>query len=189
MALPAWRSKTVLAVALLCGVVVGLAVPVNALPGFSDHTGPSSLEISEFERQASGCGDDVTDFASGSIGDGAVSSVGDIRTETVDASLSTRVVRASPSGADLSTFLVHVDSHSTGPPANESCRARVGYHVELDVRSGSHGGLVPDAHGFRVVWYENGRYQGCSSSVTSPLNASCADFEDQRRVWSNATAG
>jgi hypothetical protein len=55
---------------------------------------------------------------------------------------------------------------------------------------GSPAGLLPDAHGTRVLWYEDGDLAGCSSSVTSPLDSECPRFSGLQldRTWANASA-
>lgn len=199
------RSKRATLVVALALLVAALALPsVNALPGFSDHTGPSDLRVAEFERLDAGCADAVGDYAGGSIGDGRISKVTTVRAPSAAAPLSVRVERTSPPGADLSTFAVRVDAHEAGSGSASgttggsaaastesgagSCPTEIQYRAVLEMRGGSPEGLLPDAHGIRVAWYENGRFWGCSSSVTSPLNGSCATLADSRRVWANATA-
>ena len=43
---------------LVVVLFVAVAQPsVNDLPGFSDHTGPTEMEVTEFERLEAGCAD------------------------------------------------------------------------------------------------------------------------------------
>jgi hypothetical protein len=180
-----------IALLIIAVVVVGASdVSVNTLPGFSDHTGPSEMEITEFERVDSGCADDLSSFRGTRSGPGGTYTKHTfIRTEDADADLSAWVERTSPPGADLSTFRVHVDSHHEGP-ANETCDTGVLYRITINGSGGSPEGFLPDAHGTRILWLENGRFAGCSGSVTSPLESGCQRFVDQpERTWANATDG
>jgi hypothetical protein len=89
----------------------------------------------------------------------------------------------------MSAFRVHVDSESNAP-ANDTCQTGVRYRITVALDGGSPPGIFPDAHGHRVLWLENGRYVGCSGSVTSPLDAECNRFrqdDQQRRIWQNGT--
>lgn len=178
----------------LVGVGVAFVVvsgSVNALPLFSDHTGPSRLTVSSFERLGAGCADEVADYARSHAGNGTYGKTTFIETRSEDADLSAWVERTSPRGADLSTFRVHVDSHGRGG-TNETCRTGVQYRIEVTASGGSPAGIIPDAHGTRILWLENGRVIGCTVSVTSPLRAGCDRFTaDDRRTqtWANATSG
>jgi len=178
-----------LALVVVAAVFVGLAHPsVNDLPGFSDHTGPSEASVTSLERVESGCAETVATRGSTSISGGNYEQVGFVETARTDADLSARVERTSPEGADLSTFRVHVDSHAAGP-ANDTCETGVLYRITVETSGGSPAGFLPDAHGTRVLWLENGAVDGCSSSITSPLDAECDRFmtDSVDRTWANAT--
>ncbi|QZP36381.1 hypothetical protein [Halobaculum magnesiiphilum] len=182
-------TQRLVAVALLAfavGAVVGPSV--NALPGFSDHTGPSELRVTEFERLDAGCAEDVATYSSGSFDAGNYSQVDFIETGDTDANLSAWTERTSPPGTDLSTFRVHVDSRHEGP-TNASCETGVLYRITVTPSGGSPEGLIPDAHGTRIQWMENGEFAGCSASYTSPLDGRCPGATDPDRSWANATAG
>ena len=117
-------TRRLVAVALLAfavGAVVGPSV--NALPGFSDHTGPSELRVTEFERIDAGCAEDVATYSSGSLDAGNYTRVEFIETADTDASLSAWTERTSPPGTDLSTFRVHVDSATRGRRTTPARRA------------------------------------------------------------------
>ncbi|WP_313693790.1 hypothetical protein [Halorarum halobium] len=186
---PSWRR---VAVAALAGLAIGLLLgpSVNALPGFSDHTGPSEMRVTSFDRLEAGCAEQVATRAGSAYDAGNYTKTAFVRTGSVDANLSARVVRTSPPGADLSTFRVRVDSHHEGP-ANATCETGVLYRVTITPGGGSPEGLVPDAHGTRVLWLENGEYAGCSGSVTSPLETGCSRFRpgdgEPRQVWANGS--
>ncbi|MFC4357998.1 hypothetical protein ACFO0N_08570 [Halobium salinum] len=177
---------------LLVGVTVGavLGPSVNALPGFSDHTGPSEMRVTSFERLDAGCEEQVGNAVHSSTGGGGYSRTAFIRTADTDANLSVQVRRTSPAGADLSVFHVDVDSHHDGP-ANTSCETGVVYRVALEPHGGSDEGLVPDAHGTEVLWFNDGELVGCSASLTSPLESTCDGVgrDEPRRVWANGTGG
>lgn len=192
MSLDAPSLKDVLLVALLAGLAVTAAEPdaVNALPGFSDHTGPTEATVASFERLDSGCADEIATRAGGSASGGNYSKVSFIETGDPDADLAAWTERTSPRGADLSTVRVHVESRSRGA-SNASCRTGVRYRIEVATAGGSPEGLLPDAHGTRVLWLENGVVAGCSASHTGSLRAGCDRFYDDRpaRTWANATSG
>ena len=183
------------ALAILVLFAFGVVQPsVNDLPGVSDHTGPTEMSVTEFERLDSGCADTVADYASSGLGpNGTHERTTFVETGDPDADLSVSTVRTSPPGADLSTFRVHVESHGddvvTAATANESCRLGVQYRLVVQTSGGSPEGFLPDAHGHRIRWLENGEYAGCSGSVTSPLESGCERFrEPPERTWANATA-
>ena len=180
-----------LALVVIAAVFVGIAHPsVNDLPGFSDHTGPTEASVTSLERVEAGCAEQVATRGSTSLSGGDYEKVTFIETARTDADLSARVERTSPLGADLSTFRVQVDSHTEGP-ANGSCETGVLYRIEIETSGGSPEGLLPDAHGTRVLWIQNGAVDGCSSSTTSPLDAECNRFVSGPvdRTWANATSG
>jgi len=183
--------KNALLVAALLGLAVASVEPgaVNALPGFSDHTGPTEMEVASLERLDSGCADEVATYASGSASGGNYTQVSFVETGHPEADLSAWTERTSPPGADLSTFRVHVDSRSRADaPANASCELGVQYRIEVTTSGGSPGGILPDAHGTRILWLQDGDYAGCSGSYTSPLRADCRRFEAKPdRTWANAT--
>lgn len=62
--------------ALLLVAVVGIVIVgsspngVNALPMFSNYTGPTKLIITDFERLDSGCVDEMPGYAGSSLGGG-----------------------------------------------------------------------------------------------------------------------
>jgi hypothetical protein len=179
-----------LALLVIAAAFVGLAQPsVNDLPGFSDHTGPTEASVTSLERIETGCADEVATRGSTSLTGGNYEKVTFVETARTDADLSARVERTSPAGTDLSTFRVHVESHADGP-ANESCETGVLYRIEIETSGGSPEGFLPDAYGTRILWLQNGAVDGCSSSVTSPLDAECNRFmtDSVDRTWANATA-
>ncbi|UIO99831.1 hypothetical protein Hbl1158_00180 [Halobaculum sp. CBA1158] len=180
------RLVAVALLALAVGAVVGPSV--NALPGFSDHTGPEELRVTEFERLDSGCAEDVATYASSSFDAGNYSRVTFIETADTDANLSAWTERTSPAGTDLSTFRVHVESRHEGS-TNVTCDTGVVYRITVTPDGGSPEGLIPDAHGTRIQWMENGAYAGCSGSYTSPLDGRCPGATDPAadRAWANAS--
>lgn len=187
---PASRSRVPILVALVVIAVVFAGIThasVNDLPGFSDHTGPAELSVDTFERVGASCVDAVGSGTGTSISDG-YARAGFVETGDPNASLSAWVERTSPPGADLSTFRVHVDSHGSGNASNASCTVGVRYRIELTPHGGSPAGFIPDAYGTRVLWLVNGRYDGCSASVTSPLDAECDRLRRTPAVvWANAS--
>jgi hypothetical protein len=174
---------------------------VNALPGFSDHTGPAEIEVTSLERLDSGCEDAIAGHSRGSASGGNFSKVAFIATDDPDAALSAWTERTSPPGADLSTFRIYVESRaSDGAQANRtaagaadgnrSCQTGIQYRLEATTSGGSPAGILPDAHGVQVRWFENGDEAGCSAAYTSPLRGSChqsVGSNQQNRVWANAT--
>ncbi|WP_128476259.1 hypothetical protein [Halorussus pelagicus] len=218
MVLDARKLKDALLLALVVGLLLTGGEPgaVNALPGFSDHTGPTEMEVAEFERLDSGCHNVVGTYSSGSSsGDGPYSQTTFIETGDPDADLSAWVERTSPPGADLSTFRVHVESHGSDAGAasardeagaanasgmandslatnKSSCEMGVQYRIKVTASGGSPEGILPDAHGERVLWLHDGEYAGCSGSHTGPLDGSCSHIRPQdggpNRTWANATA-
>ncbi|WP_135830374.1 hypothetical protein [Halorussus halobius] len=200
MVLDSETSKNVLLVAALLGLAVAGAEPgaVNALPGFSDHTGPTEMAVASLERLDSGCADEVATYAGGSASGGNYSQVSFVETGDSEANLSAWVERTSPPGADLSTFRVHVESHPRTDPdadhvvdasANDSCDVGIQYRIEVTTGGGNPEGILPDDHGTRVLWLENGEYAGCSASHTGSLRAQCHRFDSAPdRTWANATA-
>ncbi|WP_049970425.1 hypothetical protein [Haladaptatus cibarius] len=183
--------KRVLLLVAIVGIVIVGGSPngVNALPLFSDHTGPTEMTVTEFERLDSGCVDEMRKYASSSTGGGKMSKTTTIRTNSADANISIWTERTSPPGADMSTFRVHLDSESDGS-SDDACQTAVRYRLTLELSGGSPEGILPDAHGYRVLWLENGNYSGCSASVTSPLRSECDRFTPNaqpERTWANAT--
>ncbi|SIR13828.1 hypothetical protein SAMN05421858_1562 [Haladaptatus litoreus] len=146
------------------------------------------MTITEFERLDSGCVDEMRQYASSSTGGGNLTDVGTIRTNSADANISVWTERTSPEGADMSTFRVHVDSESNG--SEDACQTAVRYRLTLELSGGSPEEFLPDAHGHRVLWLENGKYSGCSASVTSPLESECHRFRSDaqpERTWANTS--
>jgi hypothetical protein len=198
---PSSNLRDALLVVLLAWFAVTAVEPgaVNALPGFSDHTGPSEIEVASLERLDSGCEDAIADRSRGTASGGNFSKVAFIATDDPDAALSAWTERTSPPGADLSTFRIHVESRASGATqangspdggTNSSCQTGIQYRIEATTSGGSPAGVLPDAHGVRVLWLENGEYAGCSAAYTSPLRGSCHQFagsNQQDRVWANAT--
>ena len=187
---PASHSLALVLAAVL--VTLLLAGSVNSLPGFSDHTGPTELDVVGFERTGSGCVEDPewpVEGSSSGVGSGYVRSGGIVTADT-DADLSVWVERSSPAGADLSTFRIHVESRHEGSVGADCGNASVvGYRLELEPGGGSPPGLLPDDHGTRVLYLENGDPAGCSAGYTGGLEGSCDPFfEEPRRTWANATA-
>jgi len=168
--------------------LVGVTQPsVNDLPGFSDHTGPTEMRITEFDRLESGCAANVSSYRSGSWNGNDYSKVAFVRTDDPNANLSAWIERTSPAGVDLSTFRVHVESHSDAA-RNDSCETGVLYGLSVNTSGGSPAGILADAHGHRILWMHNGEYAGCSASYTSPLDAECSRFRElPQRTWANAT--
>lgn len=167
-----------------------LAGSVNSLPGFSDHTGPTELAVTGFERTGTGCVEDPGRPGGATSGGGpGYVRTSAIVTEDADADLSVWVERTSPAGADLSTFRVHVESHHEGPVEADCANGSVvAYRLELGGSGGSPEGFLPDDHGSRVLYLENGDVAGCSAGYTGGLDGSCDRFfEDPRRTWANAT--
>ena len=175
-------AATGLALVMLCS-----GSSVNALPLFSDHTGPDQARITSFERLDAGCADVVATSAHGSLSGGTYTKTTTIDAATLNDSLSASVDRFSRAGADLSTFAVRVATHPAGA-ASAGCDVVVQYRIELTLSGGSPAGLLPDSHGFRIFWFENGEPSGCSASVTSPLpGCPGVDSVPHGRVWANAT--
>ena len=187
-------KRALLVIVALCAFfVVGHPDSVNRAPFFADHTGPSALTVRSFERIDSGCREAVGTYAGSSIGNGSYSQTTFVETGDPNADLSARVERVSPDGADLSVFHVYVESHSAAnvtATTNSSCRLGVQYRIELTPSGGSPAGLLPDAHGTQIRWYENGEHAGCTGSFTSPLRSRCPGLgsEEPERTWANATS-
>lgn len=175
---------------LVAGVVVGLlltAVPVNAVPGFSDHTGPQRAQVTEFEILDRGCLDELADYGRSSLGGGSgYESVGTIATDDEDASLSARVDRVSERGSDRSTFVLQIRSTLEKSTARE-CQTGVQYRVGVSFSGANPAGLFPDDHGHRLFTLENGRPAGCAASVTGSL-AGCPQPLPSEGTWQPATA-
>jgi hypothetical protein len=106
-----------------------------------------------------------------------------------DAALSVHTEHVTPEGADVSVFLVHVESHHEGPVETDCERsAAVRYRLELTLRGGSPAGLLADPHGTAIRYYENGALRGCVGSVTGPYDTdACLASETPDRTWANAT--
>lgn len=164
-----------------------LAGSVNSLPGFSDHTGPTELAVTGFDRLDDGCLDDVSGYARSSVSGGVRTQNTIIRVAAADADLSVRTERVTPERADVSVFLVHVESHHEGPIESDCAEsAAVRYRLEPTPRGGSPEGLLSDSHGIVIRYYENGEPSGCDGGVTSPYSG-CVAPEEPRRTWANAT--
>lgn len=189
MALQLTRGQLVAAVFL---AVVALAVlpSVNALPLFSNGTGPTDIEITELDRLDAGCRDEVGDYASSRNGpNGTFARTTFVETGSRDADLSAWAERTSPAGAEFSTFRVYVESDPAGA-GNESCEVGVQYHIEYRVSGGSDDGLISDASGYSITNIENGEYDGCASSASGRFTDSgcpARPYEQPPRTWANAT--
>jgi hypothetical protein len=186
-ALPRLDLRTVGLVLATAIVTLALAGSVNSLPGFSDHTGPTELEVTGFERLDDGCLSAVSGYGRSSVSGGVRTRNTVMRVADADAALSVHTERVTPERADVSVFLVHVESHHEGPVETDCERsAAVRYRLELTPRGGSPAGLLPDSHGTAIRYYEDGSPRGCSGGVTSPYDA-CPAAEEPRRAWANAT--
>ena len=200
MALDSRTLKDAALLAFIVGLVLTGGNPnaINAVPGFSNHTGPTEMEVAELELLDSGCRDVVGTYtSSSSSGDGPYSQTTFIKTGDPDADLSVWVERTSPPGADLSTFRVHVESHASATTNGSlatnqsSCEMGVQYRIKVTASGGNPEGILPDAHGERVLWLHDGEYAGCSGSSTGPINGSCSHIRPRDggpdRTWANAT--
>ncbi|MFC7097141.1 hypothetical protein [Halobaculum marinum] len=179
------RLIAVALVALAVGAVLGPSV--NALPGFSDRTGPTDIAVTEFERLDAGCASAVATYSRGSVSGDTFTKVTFIETASTGANLSVWTERTSPDGADLSTFRVHVESHDAGP-ANTTCETGVLYRISVETSGGAPAGFLADDHGTQIQWMENGAFTVCSVSATGGLDTRCPGDRDHPRVWANATA-
>lgn len=183
------RRVVLVALAILALAAAGMG-SINALPLFSDDTGPTEIRVSGLERLDAGCKEDVATYARSQNGpNGTYTQVSFIETGSRDANLSAWAERTSPERADFSTFRVYVDSHRTGP-ANDTCDVGVQYRLEVTTSGGTGDGLLPDASGSRILFLENGRYSGCSAGGEGKYSdAGCAQFglDDPQRTWANAT--
>lgn len=183
--------RTVALVLVTAAVTLAVVGSVNALPGFSDHTGPAELTVEEFERTGTGCGQ--PDVAPGDVpdADSLYERNGMIRVADTDAALTVRVERVSVPGADLSRFRVHVESVHDGPVESTCDDPVVGYRVVLEPSGASPPGLLPDAHGVQVTYLEDGAFAGCSgaySGIDPATVGSCdATLGEEPRTWANAT--
>jgi hypothetical protein len=179
--------RTVALVLVTAALTLSLAGSVNSLPGFSDHTGPAELTVTEFERAGTGCG-----VVGSRAPDSLYERHGSVRVADTDADLSVRVERVSPPGADLSRFRVHVESAHEGSVESTCEHPAVGYRVSLEPSGSSPEGLLPDAHGVQVLYVENGDFAGCSgaySGIDPAAVGSCGEsFGEEQRTWANATA-
>lgn len=179
--------RTVVVVLVTAALTLSLAGSVNSLPGFSDHTGPADLTVTEFERTGTGCG-----VVGSSAPDSLYERHGSIRVADTDADLSVRVERTSTPGADLSRFRVHVESVHEGAVESTCEDPVVGYRVVLEPSGGSPAGILPDAHGVQVVYAENGEFAGCSGAyigIDPAAVGSCGgSFGEEPLTWANATA-
>ena len=189
MALQFTRGQLV-ALAVLAAVAAIALPSINALPLFSDGTGPTEIEITELERLDAGCRDDVGTYASSRNGpNGTFASTTFVETGNRDANLSAWAERTSPLGADFSTFRVYVESERT-EAATESCEVGIQYHLEYRVSGGTDDGLLPDDSGYSITHIENGRYDGCAASGSgryTDLGCPQRPYEPPPRTWANAT--
>lgn len=179
---------------LICGLLVGVVVlflwPMSPLSVTSEEPEPAQLSVASFEQLETGCKDDVATYAAGSHGNGSYTRVSFIETGTETANLSARTERTSPVGADLTSFRVYIDS--TGQPQeNTTCTMGVQYRVDLTYDQGSSDGFLSGDDGTRVLWLENGAYNGCSSTTSGSLESECHRFVNNShsdRTWTNTTA-
>jgi hypothetical protein len=183
--------RTVVLVLVTAALTLAVAGSVNALPGFSDHTGPTDLTVTEFERTGTGCGSPDVEAGAVPHADSLYERNGMIRVPDTDADLSVRVERVSTPGADLSRFRVSVESHHDGSVDTDCARPVVGYRVVLEPSGASPAGLLPDAHGVQVTYLEDGEFAGCSgaySGIDPAAVGQCgASFGEEPRTWANAT--
>ena len=190
MAMPSPRWRTVLVAAALLALVALSAGSINALPLFSNDTGPTDIDVVSLERLDAGCEDEIATYASSHNGpNGTYRTTSFIETGSVDADLAAHAERTSHEQADFSTFRVYVESYRDGP-ANETCDVGIQYRLEVQTSGGSDGGLLPDASGVRVLFLENGRFSGCSSAGSGPYSdGGCNEFLTQppTRTWANAS--
>lgn len=184
--------RTVVLVVVTALLTLAVAGSVNALPGFSDHTGPAELTVTEFERTGTGCGQPAVNESAVPDADSLYERNGMIQVADTDAALSVRVERVSPPGADLSRFRVHVESHHEGTVDADCDRPVVGYRVALEPSGSSPPGLLPDAHGVQVTYLEDGEFAGCSGAYSGldPADVGSCDgsLGDESQTWANATA-
>jgi hypothetical protein len=182
------RETAVALAAAAATLLLVAAVPVNALPLFSDSTGPTEIEVVSLERLDAGCEASVADFSgTGSGPNGTYTTTGFVETGSRNASLSAWVERTSPTGTEFSTFDAHVDSHREGPP-NTTCEVGVQYRLVVRTSGGSDGGLLPDASGVAVRFHENGDYSACSGGGSGGFGSACRGVEGPPpRTWANAT--
>ncbi|WP_302082554.1 hypothetical protein [Salinibaculum rarum] len=183
-------SRTV-AIALIAAVLtLGLvaAVPVNSLPFFSDDTGPTDIEVASLERLDAGCKESVAQYSGTQNGpNGSYTTTSFVETGSRNASLSAWAERTSPTGAEYSTFDVHVESHRT-EPANTTCDVGIQYRLTVETSGGGDDGLLPDESGLSVRFHENGRYAACASSSSGDFGSACRGVEGPpTRTWANAT--
>ncbi|MDZ7745666.1 MAG: hypothetical protein U5K28_03750 [Halobacteriales archaeon] len=183
---------------VVSGIVVGLllmSIPVNALPGLSDHTGPKQAQVTELEILDRGCLDEITDYSRSSLGgEPGYDSVGTIATDSPNATVEARVDRVSERGRDLSTFVLQVRSSSDGSgdsstdgATTDGCQPAVQYRVGIGFTGANPPGLLPDDHGHRLFTLENGQSAGCAASVTGSL-AGCPQPIPTDGTWQTATA-
>jgi hypothetical protein len=189
---PATSRRRLLAGSGIAVVLVGLfLLPASPLSVTGNNAETPELTVSSLERIDSGCADDVATFASSQSGGGEYTKVSFIETGSKSANLTARTERTSPVGADLTTFRVYVDSAGT-TEQNTSCSMGVQYRLELDYDRAQSGGILSGDDGTRVLWLENGRYTGCSSTTSGSLDAECGRFLDgdtTERIWANSTTG
>jgi hypothetical protein len=186
---PSRRTVALVLVTALATLL--LAGSVNSLPGFSDHTGPADLTVTQFERTGTGCGELDLDGSDVPEPDSTYERNGMIRVADRDANLSVGVERVSVPGADLSRFRVSVESHHDGSGASTCDDPVVGYRVVLEPSGGSPPGLLPDAHGVQVTYLENGEFAGCSGAYSgidpAAVDACGPTVGEEPRTWANAT--
>lgn len=171
-------------------VLIGLFLfPGSPLSLTGDESETPRLTVSSLDRIEAGCADDVATFASSHSGNGEYTRTSFIETGNTTANLTARTERTSPVGADLSTFRVYVDSTGQAQQ-NASCTMGIQYRLELDYDPVSSRGFLSGDDGTRVLWLENDRYGGCSSTTSGSLDAECGRFlgeEDKTVIWANLT--
>lgn len=182
------RSVAVALVAVVAAFVLAAAVPASALPLVQDSTGPTEIEVVSLERLETGCEEEIADAGLTRNGpNGTYTVVSFVETGSRDAALSAWAERTSPTGADFSTFDVHVDGHREGP-TNTTCTVGVQYRLTVRTTGGTDPGLLDDPSGTGVRFHENGEYATCASSGSGGFGSACRGVGGPPpRTWANAT--
>lgn len=187
---PATSRQRLLLVSGIAIVLIGLfLLPASPLSLTGEESETPRLTVSSLERIEAGCADDVATYASSQSGNGEYTKVSFIETGNKTANLTVRAERTSPVGADLSTFRVYVDSAGQ-TQQNTSCTMGIQYRLELDYDPAYSNGILSGDDGTRVLWLENGRYDGCSSTTSGSLDAECGRFlreGDTAVIWANSS--
>lgn len=179
------RRTTFLICCIIAIIVVIFLWSPSPLSQTSDEPEPASLSVVEFAQLESGCRDNVSTSLMSRAGGDGFETVTFIETGTTSPNLSARTERTSPTGADLRTFRVYIDSHGE-PQENTSCTLGAQYRIKLDYDRGE-----TETKGTRVLWLENGSYSGCDAITSGSLESECYRFTREQQpdhVWANATA-